>query len=424
MALEEYRRDMEGCSRCSSCKWVPLSQIKSHRFSQVCPSISRYNFHSFAGSGKLMLGLSLLDNRTEMNDSVADVVYKCTLCGACDANCKVYRDDIDIAEVIEEIRATCVENGQFFAEHQMMIDDLKRENNVFGEPKNARGDWAEGLGLKDANSQKVDVLFHAGCRFSYDEDLADVIRGAAALIRDAGVDLGIADKAESCCGGRAFGLGFRGDGKNFAEDMAVRVKSSGAKVLLTPCADCYGAFKYAYPRMGVDLGIKVMHISQFLGDLATNKKLQLKNRVDKKITYHDPCHLGRRSEPYAGPWKGNKLLRPALCKRDGRKGVYDAPRELLQSIPGIQLVEMERIREWSWCCGAGGGVWESDEELSDFAARERIEEALATGADALATSCPWCERNLRDAAESMGADIEIVDVTELVARSIKGEVKS
>ena len=103
-------------------------------------------FHK-SGSGKLMLGLSLLDKRIEMNDSVADIVYKCTLCGACDANCKVYRDDIDIAEVIEEIRATCVENGQFFAEHQMMIDDLKRENNVFGEPKNARGDWAGALAV-------------------------------------------------------------------------------------------------------------------------------------------------------------------------------------------------------------------------------------------------------------------------------------
>ena len=138
--------------------------------------------------------------------------------------------------------------------------------------------------------------------------------------------------------------------------MAVRVKSSGAKVLLTPCADCYGAFRYAYPRMGVDLGIKVIHISEFLGELAANGKLHLKNRMDKKITYHDPCHLGRRSELYAGPWKGNKLLRPASCKRDGRKGVYDAPRDLLRSIPGIRLVEMERIREYSWCCGAGGGV--------------------------------------------------------------------
>ncbi len=424
MALEEYRRDMEGCSRCSSCKWVPMSQIKSHRFSQVCPSISRYNFHSFAGSGKLMLGLSILDKRIEVDESVADVVYKCTLCGACDANCKVYRDDIDITEVIEEIRATCVENGQFLAEHRMMIDDLKREDNVFGERKSDRGNWAQGLDLKDANAQKVDVLFHAGCRFSYDEDLLDIIRGAAMLIKDAGVDLGIAEKAESCCGGRAFGLGFRGDAKNFAEDMAGRVKSSGAKILLTPCADCYGAFKYAYPRMGVDLGVKVMHISQYLGELTANRKLTLTNRVDKKVTYHDPCHLGRRSEPYRGPWKGNKLLRHSAFKRDGRKGEFDAPRELIRSIPGVQLVEMERIREYSWCCGAGGGVWESDEELSDFAAKERIEEALTTGADTLATSCPWCERNLRDAAESMGADIEIVDVTELVARSVKGEVTS
>lgn len=412
---------MQGCSRCSNCKWVPLSQVKSHRFSQVCPSISRYNFHSYSGSGKLILGLSLVEGRVEMSEAVSDIAYKCTLCGACDANCKVYRDDIDIALVIEELRAECVTAGQFLPEHMMAISSMKKENNVFGEPKSARGDWAEGLDLKDVNTQKADILFHAGCRFSYDEDLRDVVRGAASLLTKLGADVGIAGVNESCCGMRAWELGFRGESKNFTEDTAHRVKSSGAKILLTSCSDCYSAFKYFYPLLGVDLGVKVMHMGEYLSAQAASGKLRLHKRVDMKVTYHDPCHLGRRSEPYVPKWSGNKLLRPASAKRDGRLGVFDAPRKLIRSVPGVELVEMERIREWSWCCGAGGGVWEAYPDFAEFAAGERIAEALSTGADALVTGCPWCERNLRDAAQSSGAKLKILDISELVSLGAGGE---
>ncbi len=419
MSLEDYRRDMEGCSRCSSCKWVPLNQIKSYRFAQICPSISKYNFHSFAGSGKLILGLSLIDGRIEMDEKFADIAYKCTLCGACDANCKVYRDDIDISEVIEEIRAECVNAGQYLPEHMMVIESMKKEDNVLGEPKSARGDWAEGLDLKDINTEKAEVLFHAGCRFSYDEDLRGIVRGVAMLLKNAGVDFGIAGKEESCCGGRAYEMGFRGEARQFAEDVGRRVKASGAKTVVTACSDCYSTFKYLYDRMGMSLGLKVMHITEYIDELIAGGKLKLRSNVDMKVTYHDPCHLGRRGEPFIEPWKGNKLLRFGSLKRDGRNGVYEPPRNVLRAVPGVELVEMERIREWSWCCGAGGGVWEAFPNLAEFSATERIEEAESTGADALVTACPWCERNFRDAIEKNGAKIELLDVTELVARSVE-----
>jgi Fe-S oxidoreductase len=396
---------------------VPYNQIKSWRFAKNCPSIVRYNFHSYSGSGRMITALSTLLGRSELNDDVTDMIYQCQMCGACDAACKVYRDDIDITEVLLELRAHCVESGQLVIEHMTMLDALKAEDNVMGEPKAKRGDWAEGLAVKDINTEQVEVMFHAGCRYSYDADLRETIRGAVKLMLDAGMDVGIAGKEESCCGGRVYELGYRGEAMNYADDMLSRVKASGARTLVTPCSDGYAAFKFLYPRMGKELPCEVVHMSDYLQRLAADGKLRLRRDVPMAVTWHDPCHLGRMGEPFLGDWEGDKLVRPMSMKRAGKKGVYDAPRQVLAAIPGVELIEMERIREYSWCCGAGGGVYEAYPDFASFAARERIDEALATGAEALVTSCPWCERIFRDTVAESGAKLEVYDLTDLVLKS-------
>jgi Fe-S oxidoreductase len=420
MALDEYRRDMAGCSRCSSCKWVPFNQMKSWRFAKNCPSITRYNFHAYSGSGKMNMGLSMLEGRSELTDTVADIIYHCNLCGACDTACKVYRDDIDLGEVLEELRAFCVEEGRLLPEHMALIDALKKENNVFGEPKAERGAWADGMGLKDINTEKADVIFHAGCRFSYDQELWGIVRGAVRLMQKAGADIGIGGREEACCGGRAFELGYRGEMLNFADDMNSRVRASGATTLVTGCSDCYSAFKYLYDRVGKKLPVEVLHITEYLDREIQAGKLRLSKSLPMLVTYHDPCHLGRRSEPYLGNWQGDKLLRPMTQKRTGRKGIYGPPREVLGAIPGLELTEMERIKEYAWCCGAGGGVMEAFPDFSAWTAHERLEEAQATGADALVTACPWCQRSFRDALSANGTRLELYDLTELVLQSAGG----
>jgi len=419
MELKELQNDMEGCSRCSSCKWVPFNQIKSWRFAKNCPSITRYNFHAYSGSGKMVMANSILQGRTELNDAVADIVYRCQLCGACDAACKAYRDDIDVNEVLLELRGHCVENGYVMPEHLDLIESLKREDNILGELKKDRGVWAEGLGLKNINEEKVDVMFHAGCMFSYDPDLRDTIRGTVRIMLKAGIDVGIAAREESCCGGKAYENGYQSDGKNYAEDMIRRVIASGATTLVTPCSDCYATFLYLYSRMGKEMPVKVLHISQFMEELIRDNKIQLKNEIPMRVTYHDPCHLGRKGEPYTGDWTGkNKLMRSEDQKRQGWFGIYDPPRNILTSLPGIELVEMERIREYAWCCGSGGGVLEAFPEFSAETARERLEEALSTGAEALVTSCPWCENIFKNTVEETGVDLDIYDVNDLVRLSM------
>jgi heterodisulfide reductase subunit D len=417
VSLDDYRRDIEGCSRCSSCKWVPFNQIKSWRFAKNCPSIYRHNFHTYSGSGRMVIGLSLIEGRAELDETIAEIIFRCQLCGACDSACKTYRDDIDISEVLLELRAFCVESGELLVEHMAMIDAMKREGNTLGEPKDRRGDWAQGLDVKDVNTETCDVLFHAGCRYSYDPDARDTAMGDLQLLRAGGLDVGIAGREEACCGGRAYELGYRGEASNYADDVLNRVKSSGASMLVTACADCYSHFRYIYPKIGQELPVEVLHVSQVMERLLDSGRLRFRDRLPLSVTYHDPCHLGRKGEPFAGIWEGDKLDRPMSLKRSGRKGIYDAPRNVLGAMPGVELVEMERIREYAWCCGAGGGVLEAFPDFAASTTVERIDEALSTGAEALVTACPWCLRVFKDAVAETSADIAVYDLADLALMS-------
>jgi Fe-S oxidoreductase len=418
MSLQEVKRDMEGCSRCSNCKWVPHLQIKSWRYAKVCPSVDRYNFHCYSGGGKMIMANSMLDKRIDMSESVSEIAYRCQLCGACQVSCQAYRDDIDLADVLLELRAHCVEQGFVQPEHLDIIDSMKHEDNTMNMLKADRGNWAAGLDIPDINKQKVDVLFHAGCRFSYDKDLWDTLRYSVNLLLNNGIKVGIAGRDESCCGGRAFEIGYQGEMKNYGEDMASRVKASGARVLVTPCSDCYYTFKYLYPKTGRKMDVQVLHITEYLDSLIKNEEIKPKKRVPLKVTYHDPCHLGRRGEIYK-EWHGeDKLMRSVKFKQTGKFGIFEPPRDILKSIPGVELVEMERIREYSWCCGAGGGVLEYDPDFSRWTAKDRLTEAMATGADALVTACPWCERLFKDTVSENNLDIQIFDVCDILSKSL------
>lgn len=173
------------------------------------------------------------------------------------------------------------------------------------------------------------------------------------------------------------------------------------------------------------MNFEVLHITEYLDLLIKGGKIKPIKKVPLKVTYHDPCHLGRLSEPYL-PWVGveRKVLGQIVIKdppkefRRGTNGIYEPPRAVLQSIPGVELVEMERIKEYAWCCGAGGGVKEAYPDFALWTAKERVEEAKATGAEALVTACPWCERNFRDALGQNGDKMKLYDVVELLLEAL------
>jgi len=292
MSWEDYEHDMLRCTRCSYCKYIPWRNIRNFSYYEGCPSAARYNWHAFAAGGKFNLGYSLLNGKIEIDDTFLDVLYKCLMDGSCDISCKV-NGDIEPLQHMQELRIKCVEEGQLLPEHMLVIEGLQQEDNMMMAEKADRGKWAGGLTVKDLSQDSAEVLFHAGCRYSFDEELWPAARAGLSILQKAGVDLGIMGGDESCCGGRAYELGYTGELTKYCEHQNELWQSSGVKTVVTPCADCYASFNVLYDKIGQKPSVEILHITQYLDRLIGEGKLQLKNSIPMKVTYHDPCHLGR-----------------------------------------------------------------------------------------------------------------------------------
>jgi len=422
MGLEQYKGDMEMCCRCSACKFIPLQKVTGYQYANICPSISRFNFHSYSGGGRLNIAAAMLKDGFNYTDKLLDIVYNCQLCGACGVSCN-YAMDMEVLEPIIEFRMKCVEDGMTHPALDKVIAGL-RKNGSMVPVKGRRGDWASGLNLKNALKEKVDVLYHVGCLTSYDKSMQKVAKATAKILQTAGVNFGIAGDAEICCGGRAYQMGYKKDFLKQAEKNMALIKESGVKTLVTACADGYEAFKVLYDKFDLKGDLEVLHISEFMDKLIKDGKLKPKRAIDLSTTYHDPCRLGRLGEPWIH-WKGKKIpgdrfvFDPPKQYRRGTHGVYEPPRDVLKSIPGIKLTEMARIKEYAWCSGAGGGVLESNPPFAEWTALQRIEEAQATGAEAIVTACPWGEITFSEAIKKTGGRLKVYDIVELVEQSIQ-----
>ncbi len=422
MPLEDYRSDMEMCCRCSICKFVPLEKLTENRYSYVCPSVARYNFNAYAGGGRMAVGISLLDKRIDYSGKLLDVVYNCQMCGACDISCK-YAMDMEVLEPLNELRIECVESGHTLPAVDGVIAGLRKSGTLASGENVKRGDWARKLTVKNATREKAQVLFHAGCRVSADQSLWRAAQDSVILLQKAGVDIGILGEQEQCCGGRAYQMGYTQDLLGQARSTLDLIQATGAATLVTGCADCFHAFNFLYDKFGLKGKLEVLHATQYLDRLIKERKLKPVHRVPIKVTYHDPCHLGRLGEPYI-PWKGKpltgqiRIFDPPKEFRRGTNGVYEPPRDILKSMPGLELAEMTRIKEYAWCCGSGGGVAEANPEFAAWTAAERIEEAESTGAEVLVTACSGCTRGLRRAAADKGSRLVVSDVTELLKEAV------
>jgi Fe-S oxidoreductase len=399
----DLRKNAWNCARCSVCKWVDSWEVKSARFAKICPSNLYYLFDAYSCQGRMDIALALIDGTLKYEDSpgLLDIYYKCNMCGGCDAMCKRVQD-MEPLRVIQEIRLKLVGDGQLLPAHMPVMDNLRKEDNMMMKSKAERGKWAKGLKIKDLTKEKAEVVFHAGCSLSFDEGLWKIARTAVALLQNAGVDVGIMGKDETCCGGKAYEMGYQGELTKYAESNIDAWTNAGVKTVVTACSDGYYTFKHLYPELGSRF--EVVHIVEFIDRLIKDGKLKFTKTIPMTVTYHDPCHLGRRDHIYV---PGEAIM-----------GIYDPPRDIIKSIPGLELIEMERIKEYAWCCGAGGGVREAYPDFNSFTAQERVEEAKATGAEALVTACPWCERNFIDAIDGSGGKMKVYDIVELVQQAM------
>jgi Fe-S oxidoreductase len=424
MSLEDRIAYLEACTRCSQCKFVPVPA--SREFSSICPSIDHGQFHAFSGGGKVITSYALHSGVAEITPKVVESVYACTMCGGCDVACKANMgEEVEPLDSLYELRAHVVREGAAPEALARMVDALRHEGSHLG-PRAERSFWAEGLGLKDAIAERVDVLLHVDGENAFDRAQWPQLRALVRMLQAAAVDFGIAYDAESDSGGFAYDLGFQDDARELARHQQRLLRQSGASILLCAGAGAYAAFRGHYPRLGIGLdGVRIVHSTEFVAELLESGRLALKASAALTATYHDPCRLGRLSEPVE-PWSGkmidvlNILTVPDSTRpvRFGVKGQYDAPRRLLRHVEGLELVEMERSREFAYCCGAGSGVAEAYPAMGDKAALSRLDEARKTGASCVVTACGGCQRHLAATAARHSVDIEVRGIFEFLANAI------
>jgi len=243
--------------------------------------------------------------------------------------------------------------------------------------------------------EKAKVMYWVGCMASY--YVQDTAITTVKVLKYANVDFTILGTEEGCCGSVLLRTGQRDPVVNqYAKENIGRISARGVETLITSCAGCFRTFHEDYPEIVGDLPFEVLHTSEYIERLIKDGSLKFEEELPIRVTFHDPCHLGRHV------------------------GVYDAPRNVIKAIPRLELVEMANCREESRCCGAGGGLRSAFRELSIAIAANRLKtDALPTGAKALVTPCPFCVLNFEDAADAYGIGIEILDLTELVCRALR-----
>lgn len=421
MSLEQRKKQLSDCNRCHNCRWVPV--IKSDQHASICPSIDYGKLNTYAASGKLINGYGLLTGAVGYDAALIDSIYACSMCGGCDVGCKTNLGDlIEPMESLYALREKVVSDGQATPAVASLAENLKRHGNAAGQPAQLRGHWCANLNVKHGIEQRAAILLHVGDAAFVREHWPQ-LQFAVAALQNAGIDFAVAGASEPDCGALAFDLGYRDLALVQARATASWVRNSGARQLIT-CSDAaFAAFRAVYPRLDVSLGgVEVMHITQWLVDRLETQSVP--KATGEQVTYHDACRLGRLSEPYK-PWTGKWVTvfnslparEPHAPTRFGVGGVYDAPRQILQAA-GANLVEMERIREFSYCCGAGGSARESSPKFAAHAARERLEEALGTGAQTLVTSCATCATHLRATAKANGMPIRVTGLLDYLQNSL------
>ena len=415
----EYQKMIKRCLRCSICKWIPQVQIKSQKYATACPAIDLYNFHPYSGGGKIILALALEMGRITLSEDLRDIVYKCTECGNCSIACK-FLNTLEPLEIIMRLREKLVEAGCGpMPEQKAYTNAVKNVNNPYNEPHENRTNWLPDDIKINPNAK---VLYYIGCTSSYRRK--EMAIAAARIMNAAGVAFSILQDEEYCCGSPILRTGEVHTFQEFLNKNIDIIESKGIETVVFSCAGCYDTFKVDYPLYR-DYNFKVIHTVELFDELIEAGKLKLTKEIPLTVTYHDPCHLGRNAERYE-QWDGEEVQLiplvsiniPPKPKRSGKGGIYDPPRNILKKIPGLKLVEMERIREYAYCCGAGAGVKSAFPEMALNTAKIRIEEAEDTGSDVLISACPFCSTNLQDGILECGSKLKYYDISELLLMAL------
>ncbi len=339
----------------------------------------------------------------DMDVDAHQELWDCTACFTCVERCP---KDVEPAELIISLRGELVESGRVPETLGTALMGIFRQGNPSGMARQDRELWAEGMeeslerakGLAShagSAQEECELLYFVGCIPSYDQRIQPVARALLRTFERAGLDPGTLGTRESCCGNEVRRMGEAGLFGMLVEENGELLRGVGARQLVTTSPHCFNTFRKEY---GLD-GMEVLHYTQLLarlieqGELTFPEPSEARPGEHRTVTYHDPCFLGKQNQ------------------------IYDEPRAILEAIPGLKLVEMDRRRERSLCCEGGGGrMWVEGTNLQERLAFQRVQEAAETGADTLAVACPFCLLTLEDAVKVQGLDEElcVMDIMELV----------
>ena len=315
--------------------------------------------------------------------------WLCTTCKLCEFTCP---RGVPIVDVLHALRTVGFSERKVPPRLEEVLWKIYESGNPWGEPKKTRAKWTEGLGVKEA-LDGVDVLLYTGCASSYDARLQSIAKAVASILKAAGVNFGVLKTQEKCCGDAVYQSGEDAYLEELVTENIATIRKTNASVVVSISPHCFNIFKTLYPKYGADF--RAVHYTQLLADLLDSGKIKLAQPFETAVTYHDPCYLSRYH------------------------GIQEEPRKLLESIKGVNLLEMANSGDNTLCCGGGGGrMFQEDagERLSNI----RIREASETGAQVLATSCPYCIQNFEDGAKTEGKNMQVSDVAELIAASMRG----
>jgi len=338
----------------------------------------------------------------EYHEDIINILYSCTTCSSCVIRCKASSAGIPVVDLVEAGRKILLEKaigpGSI---HKEVLGFLFQTGNPYGKPAAKRLDWLKELEKeKELNCKSLpeegpaETLLYVGCSASYEEDLQNVARSLVMLLEKIKADYGILKK-ENCCGSPARQLGEEGLFLELSDKTEQAIEKSKVAQVVTVSPHCYNSFKTEYPETFKEH--KIQHYTEFLFDQIEKGALTPTKKIEKTITYHDPCYLGKRNE------------------------IYDAPRAIISKIPGIKLVEMRENKVDSLCCGGGGGRMYIEVDEVKRLSHLRLEQALATGAEIIATACPWCYTQMKDAIKVTDQEerIEVMDISELLLTSVE-----
>lgn len=298
--------------------------------------------------------------------------------------------NLKLSELWKEVRGEYYAHQLFPKELYTYVDRLKKSRNALGMPPIAS--WSNKYKHLGVN-READVGYFVGCLASYIPQLQHIPVSLVSLLEKVGVRYTVLGD-EWCCGTPLFHLGDVEDAREFAEHNIREFEKLGVQKVVVTCAGCYRALKVEYPKILKEkLPFEVLHSSEFLLELIEENKIQFTN-LELKVAWHDPCELGRGA------------------------GVYEAPRKVIESIPGVRLFELENNRENSKCCGGGGMLPVTNPPLSNSIAKERVDEAIPLNLDFIVTGCSTCLLNLGGAAKKLGDRVKVIDLVELVSKAL------